>query len=225
MLNVQDEQISCKTSYEVGQRFQTRYGEWFTIIKKEKGSRKRTIKFDDCDNEYTVDISNIKTQNIAHPSRKKGKHGERYTKLWKEWNTMLWRCNPKNTTHKKWYSDKGIVVCDEWHIYLNFKEWALSHGYQDGLTIDRIDSNKDYCPNNCQWITLSDNVTRSSIKAIVMIDLLNDKIINFPSVQSVARYCKCHTDTITKKLKGESIKRIPLLNDDIVLFYATDYYV
>ena len=211
--------------YDIGQRFQTKQGEWFTIVNKQKSNRKRTIQFDNCNGEYIVDISNIHKQNIAYPSRMKQRHGDRYTKLWKEWNTMLWRCNPKNTTHKKWYSDKGIVVCDEWHTYLNFKKWALSNGYQDGLTIDRIDSNKNYCPDNCQWITLSDNVINSNIKAIVMVDLLNSKIINFPSIQSVAQYCKCHPYTITRKLKGESIKRIPLLNDNIMLFYAKDYYV
>ena len=210
--------------YGVGKRFQTKQGEWFTIVNKYKGG-KCAIQFDDCDGEYIVYISNIHKQNIAHPSRMKQRHGDRYTKLWKEWNTMLWRCNPKNTTHKKWYSDKGIVVCDEWYTYLNFKKWALSNGYQDGLTIDRIDSNKNYCPDNCRWITLSDNVINSNIKTIVMVDLLNSKIINFPSIHSVAQYCKCHSDTVTKKLKGESIKRIPLLNDDIMLFYAKDYYV
>jgi hypothetical protein len=210
--------------YDIGKRFQTKQGEWFTIINKEKNTNKRTIKFDDCDNEYVVYITNIARQNIAHPSRKKERHGERYTKLWREWNTMLWRCNPKNTTHRKWYYDKGISVCDEWHSYLNFKTWALSNGYKDGLTIDRIDSDFNYCPTNCQWITLSENVIKSNIKSIVMVDLINYRTQLFQSIADTARYFRCNEETIRRKLKGISIKRIPLLNDYILLFYADDYY-
>ena len=208
--------------YDIGKRFQTRQGEWFTIVDRHKYGRQCTIQFDDCDGEYIVYTSNIYRQNIAHPSRMKQRHGDRYTKLWKEWNTMLWRCNPKNITHKRWYYDKGIVVCGEWHNYLNFKEWALNNGYQPNLTIDRIDSDKNYCPQNCQWITLSENVTKSSTRAVIAVDLINNTTQTFESIKDAAQYFHCHTDTIQKKLKGKSVK-ISSLHDDILLFYATDY--
>lgn len=88
----------------------------------------------------------------------------RKTKLYHVYHGMLQRCY--NSNNPKWniYGGKGIKVCDEWiSDYEIFKEWAYNNGYKDGLTIDRIDSNKNYEPSNCQWITLSENSVKSNI--------------------------------------------------------------
>lgn len=78
---------------------------------------------------------------------------------------MKYRCyNPKATSYY-WYGGKGIKVCDEWlgdNGFNNFAEWSLKNGYSEALTIDRIDSTKDYCPQNCQWIPMNKNRSRSS---------------------------------------------------------------
>lgn len=75
---------------------------------------------------------------------------------------IIQRCTNPNSTYFPRYGGRGITVCHEWRTRNNFKEWALSHGYRNDLTIDRIDNDKGYSPDNCRWVTPSQNCCNRS---------------------------------------------------------------
>ena len=84
-----------------------------------------------------------------------------FKRLYGIYNAMKRRCENIKCQQYKWYGGKGIVICDKWNnSFLEFAEWSYKNGYKEYLTIDRVDSNGNYEPDNCQWITKSKNSRR-----------------------------------------------------------------
>lgn len=93
------------------------------------------------------------------------KHGLHKHKLYAIYHGMLQRCYNPNSQRYKYYGSSGISVCPEWlEDFHKFFDWAICNGYKDGLSIDRIDSAEDYKPENCQWVTVSENSRRMNVK-------------------------------------------------------------
>jgi len=108
------------------------------------------------------------------------KHSTRCKHIDKHWRNgrigeiftlMTRRCYNPNNKDYKWYGGKGIQICDEWRNSPSaFEEWALQNGYNDELTIDRINPDKDYCPENCQWIPRADNTRKAGAVTWITVD-------------------------------------------------------
>ena len=131
----------------------------------------------------------------------RGTHGDTGTRLYRTWVHMLERCNHPNCKEYKWYGARGIKV--EFKDYEEFREFALSHGYRDDLTVDRIDVNGNYAADNIRFIPqyLQQQNTRSNVEITY-----NGLTL---CASEWARILNFNADTLTsRKRKGWSDERV-----------------
>lgn len=103
-----------------------------------------------------------------HGRKMMTKHGWYGTRVYNIWHQIVDRCdNPRSTQYRN-YGERGIRICEEWRNHPErFCEWAMANGYEDGLSIDRIDVNGDYEPNNCRWITMEEQQTNKRNNVLI----------------------------------------------------------
>lgn len=98
-------------------------------------------------------------------------HGLSKTRLHVIWHSMYCRCYYPSTNQYKNYGGRGITICEEWKKnFVSFYNWAMNNGYKESLTIDRIDVNGNYEPNNCRWITRKEQSSNTTQNIFYTID-------------------------------------------------------
>ena len=94
-------------------------------------------------------------------------HGMSNSRLYAIYKHMRNRCYNKNDNRYYCYGAKGITICDEWlNSFETFMEWSMNNGYTDGLSIDRIDCSKMYCPDNCRWVDINVQANNKSTNRV-----------------------------------------------------------
>ena len=135
-----------------------KYGMITVIRRSEKtgNGKKPTVLWEcvcDCGKEMIVSSSALLTGHTVSCGCKKIKHGFSHKeRLYNTWGCMRQRCNNPNNTSYEHYGGRGISICDEWNDYVNFRNWAYANGYDDTLSIDRINNDGNYEPSNCRWV-------------------------------------------------------------------------
>ena len=198
-----------------------RFGRWFVLNKEDayiasSGNRyTRYLCRCDCGAERAVLSASLRNgrstscgcynaENKKEVCRKNfTTHGESKTRLYHIYNDIKKRCYNKNAHNFDDYGGRGISVCAEWRFdYNKFRQWALANGYKDDLSIDRIDVDGDYSPNNCRWV---DNVTQANNRRSNRIVEINEQI------HTLAEWARI-LDVPYKRLHKQFSKGIPLLD-------------
>lgn len=172
-----------------------RFGYW-TVI--EKAEKRKGIS-----NQYWVCVCDCgRTGEVASTALTKGKskscgckrtelfsvsrktHGKTHSRLYPIWTSMKQRCNNQNYPQFYLYGGRGIGYCAEWEDFEPFQEWAYSHGYDENAprgqcTLDRIDNDGNYSPENCRWVTAKKQATNRRD---------NDMVSAFGKTQTISEW-------------------------------------
>ena len=144
-------------------------------------------------------LSNERTKHGESP--KQGKRNA--SKLYSVWLNMRARCyNPKNKRYKD-YGGRGISICSDWDDFLNFKRWSLEKGFDESLTIDRIDNNGNYCPENCRWINQKEQMRNTRVNHLLTYNGVTKTMAEWSEITGI----KYHTLKQRINKYGYSVER------------------
>lgn len=177
--------------------------------------KKRIAKFKcECGNTFVAKVNAVKVghrRSCGCARDGKPTHGLSGHPLYRKWSGMITRTtNSKELCYPR-YGGRGITVCPEWrNDFMAFYNWAMRNGWELGLTIDRINNDGNYEPDNCQWLTMHENTIKDSIKfrptekqeADICALYVDDKF----TVTAISKLFHTYAENISKLLKKHNIK-------------------
>lgn len=117
-----------------------------------------------------------------------GKSNKGY-RLYNIWTGMRKRCNHPSYSRYSDYGGRGIQICEDWNSFANFERWALDNGYRDDLTIDRVNVNGDYEPNNCRWATWKQQQNNRRSTHFLTMNNETHSIEQWSKIVNISRSC------------------------------------
>lgn len=195
-----------------------KYGRLLVIKKAEiskKHNKARWLCRCDCGNELIVDGYSLRSGHTKSCGcyyrdfmKTKGiTHNMSRTRLYRCYISMKDRCYRRNILAYKDYGEKGIKVCDEWQEFDPFMKWALSNGYNDKLTLERIDNSKNYSPENCRWATRTEQNRNTTRNVRTIIDGKQVLLVD------IARMANVDRSMVSKIHKVDGLEGKELLNE------------
>jgi len=232
IINKEDIKIIAIPSTRIKDLTDQFFGKWHVIgyVGNDKSGKASWLCQCSCDNK-TIKII-VGTELVKGKSKSCGcligemnkirstTHGMTNTRLHRIWNGMHARCYNKNSKDYKHYGKRGIIICKEWlEDFMNFYNWAAHNGYQKDLTIDRIDVDKNYCPENCRWVstaiqnknkTTAIKVTYKGKEWILkdLVDILGLTKLYSTIFQRIIRFNWSVEDAINKPINIKNQKQI-----------------
>lgn len=155
------------------------------------------------------------------------------TRLYRIYRGMWQRCYDKNANHYSRYGGRGITICDEWlgkDGFIHFREWSINNGYSEELSIDRIDNEKGYSPDNCRWCTVKQQQNNRGCNVFLtfkgekhtMAEWAEILDMNVHTINSRHRAGWSDDDILSKPIdKSKASKRRRGMNEEILLATTT----
>ena len=149
----------------------------------------------DCGNECFIIGSNLTRGNTMSCgclakeliSKVNYKHGQNNTKIHSIYDNMKSRCYNENTESYSLYGGRGITVCDEWlNDFQVFYDWAMANGYRDGLSIDRINNDEGYYPENCRWVTVKEQANNRRSNRLITFDDETHTLTEWAKIKNIS---------------------------------------
>ena len=109
---------------------------------------------------------------------------------------MHFRCNNPNSTSFEYYGGKGIVVCEEWDDFSEFEKWSYKNGFKANFVLHRKNSNDDYCPDNCEWMSKDKHLAARGSGKVLKVNINGEDI----TLSALAKQTGIHRETLKYRL-------------------------
>ena len=153
-----------------------KHGEMTWLCKCDCG-KERTATSNKLTHGYTISCNSCRYKRVAEKNKQRG---HKPIRLWNIYNHMIKRCYDIKEAMFYRYGGRGIKVCDEWkESFIHFRTWALENGYSDNLSIDRIDNDGNYSPENCRWTTGEVQANNRSTNLLITYNGVTDTLANW----------------------------------------------